>query len=105
MPYVSRNGGNAISGVFASLQPGIAEEWLDDSDPALAAFYAPGLATAKRISDFKADANYQTLLTQLKAATPAQVSSYITNQVTDLPSARAMLIKMALVLALVANGS
>lgn len=65
----------------------------------------PDTSAQTRRAAFLADANYQALLAQLKAATPAQVSTYITTNVTDLPSARAMLIKMALILALVANGS
>lgn len=69
------------------------------------AIYAPGIAAQTRKDAFKADANYQTMLAQLKQATPAQVATYITNNVTDLASARAMLVKLALVLALVANGN
>lgn len=64
----------------------------------------PIVAAQTRKDAFKADANYQALLAQLKQATPAQVQTYITNNVTDLASARAMLVKFALVLALVANG-
>lgn len=85
--------------------------WVDTDNPTppvqadIDAIYAPGIAAQARNSAFKTDANYQALLAQLKAATPAQVSTYITQNVTDLPSARAMLIKMALILALVANGS
>lgn len=56
-----------------------------------------------RFAAFQADANRQAILAALLAATPAQVSSYITTNVTDLPSARAMLIKLALVLATLAN--
>ncbi len=37
MPYVSRIGG-VISGVYAVLQPGEAEEWLEDNDPEVVAF-------------------------------------------------------------------
>jgi len=66
---------------------------------------APIIAASQRKADFKADPNYQTMLTQLKAATPGQVSAYITNNVIDLPSARAMLIKLALIVAVLANGN
>lgn len=74
---------------------------------AVIAAHDPNISSSQgsRYAAFKADVNYQALLAQLKAATPAQVQSYITTNVTDLPSARAMLIKIALVLALVANGS
>jgi len=65
----------------------------------------PDTSARDRVAAFKADASYQALLNQLKSATPAQVQSYITSNVTDLASARAMLIKIALVLALVANGN
>ncbi|WJM94701.1 phage tail assembly chaperone [Pseudomonas defluvii] len=35
MPFVQRDESGAIIGRFANLQPGFAEEWLDDDDPAL----------------------------------------------------------------------
>lgn len=69
------------------------------------AVFAPAVAAQARVTAFKADANYVAMLAALKVATPAQVSTYITTNVTDLPSARAMLIKLALIVALVANGS
>jgi hypothetical protein len=56
-----------------------------------------------RAANFLADPNRQALITQLQTATPAQITAFITNNVTDLASARAMLVKFALVLALVAN--
>jgi hypothetical protein len=68
------------------------------------AFFAPSADDVRKTA-FKADPNYQTMLAQLKSATPAQVSTYITNNVTDLASARAMLIKLALIVAVLANGN
>nr|WP_319528424.1 hypothetical protein [Pseudomonas laurentiana] len=35
MPFVERNDVDKIVGRFANLQPGFAEEWVDDDDPAL----------------------------------------------------------------------
>ncbi|WP_349970926.1 phage tail assembly chaperone [Pseudomonas caspiana] len=40
MPFVQRNETGAIVGQFANLQPGIAEQWLDDSAPELLAMMA-----------------------------------------------------------------
>lgn len=37
MPFVQRTSGE-ITGIFANLQPGFAEEWLPDDDPAIVAY-------------------------------------------------------------------
>jgi hypothetical protein len=37
--YVQRNDNGDIVGVYAALQPDIAEEFIDESSPELAAFY------------------------------------------------------------------
>lgn len=41
MPYVERDGGNNIIGVYARPQPGTAEELLADNDPEVLAFRNP----------------------------------------------------------------
>lgn len=38
MPYVSRNAGKEVVGLYARPQPGLAEERLDDSDAEVVAF-------------------------------------------------------------------
>lgn len=38
MPYVQRTSAGAICGLYANLQPGFAEEWLDESDPTIVSF-------------------------------------------------------------------
>jgi hypothetical protein len=38
MPYVSRDDGGSINGLYANLQPGFAEEWLPDDDPEVLAY-------------------------------------------------------------------
>lgn len=45
-----------------------------------------------------ADANYKDLVSKLKGATPAQIQTYVTNNVTDLPSAKVLLAKILLIL-------
>lgn len=40
MPYIERQNG-LIVGVYANLQPGFAEEWLEDNDPEVIAFLNP----------------------------------------------------------------
>lgn len=41
MPFVQRTSAGAITGVYARLQPGIAEEFLPDDNPDVIAFRAP----------------------------------------------------------------
>lgn len=41
MPYIQRNESGVIVGVYVSLQPGFAEEWLEDNDPEVIAFLNP----------------------------------------------------------------
>lgn len=58
-------------------------------------------AAIDRINTFKADSTRQQLIDQLKTATPDQIKTYINNNVTDLASAKQMLIRLALAVALV----
>jgi hypothetical protein len=44
MPFIQRNEDGVVVGQFANLQPGIAEQWLDDDDPEL----LENLAAAQR---------------------------------------------------------
>lgn len=50
---------------------------------------------------FDADTTRQELLAQLQASTPAQINTYVNNQVTDLASARTLLKKILLVISIV----
>lgn len=52
---------------------------------------------------FKADIDLQDLLTRLTAATPAQLKNYVNNNVTDLASARVLLMKILLILSTLAS--
>lgn len=61
------------------------------------------VAAAQRIAAFQADTNRQAMLAALTSATPAQVQTYINNNFTDLPSAKVMLYKIALILATLAT--
>ncbi len=45
MPYVQRDGNNAVCGVYQQLQPGYAEEWLEDDDADVIAFRNPPAPT------------------------------------------------------------
>lgn len=64
MPYVQRLPDGAIQGLYNLPQPGYAEEWLPEDDPAVTAFRA--LTAAKTII-FKAD--IWRLATDAEAAT------------------------------------
>jgi hypothetical protein len=44
MPYVQRTNGG-VCGVYANAQPGFAEEWLGDADPAVVAYRNPPPST------------------------------------------------------------
>lgn len=46
-----------------------------------------------------ADADRQALLSAIRTATPGQIKTYIQNNVTDMPSARLMLIRLTLLVA------
>lgn len=58
--------------------------------------------TAKKIraDAFKADIDRKALINAIKNATPAQIKTYINNNVTDLASARTMLYRLTLLVAL-----
>jgi hypothetical protein len=47
---------------------------------------------------FYGDTDFQDLLSKIQAATPAQVKTYVANNVTDLASARLLLTKILLLL-------
>lgn len=59
--------------------------------------------TADQVRDeaLLADADRQALLAAIRNATPAQIKTYINNNVTDLASARTMLTRIALLIALI----
>ena len=56
-------------------------------------------AEEQRTTAFKADAIRQDMITRLTSATPAQISTFVDNNVTDLAGARTMLKRILLVLA------
>ncbi len=45
MPYVQRDESNKVKGIYAVLQPGIAEEWLPPDSPDVLAFLNPIIDT------------------------------------------------------------
>jgi len=45
MPYVQRDGSNAVCGVYAQRQEGYAEEWLEPDDPEVVAYLNPPAPT------------------------------------------------------------
>jgi len=58
----------------------------------------PPTPTQIRVDEFNADADRIDLLNRLRSATPAQIKTYVTNNVTDLASARVLLMKILLIL-------
>lgn len=57
------------------------------------------IAFRERVALFAADTDREDLVSKLRDATPEQIKTYITNNVTNLAEARVLLTKMALVLA------
>jgi len=53
-----------------------------------------------RRDQFTADTDLQDLLARVQAATPAQVKTYVNTNVTDLASAKILLAKIILLLAI-----
>lgn len=100
MVYVSRNGSNAINGLYVQLQPGYAEEFLPDNDPAVVAFLnPPPTAEQQRVSALKANARRKALVTAIQGSDDAQLITFLTNNITDLPTARTQIINLALLVA------
>lgn len=74
MPYVQRDQTNAINGCFANPQPGYAEEWLDDSDPAVVAFLNPPPTPEQlRVAAVKANARRQAIASAYQTSDDAQL--------------------------------
>jgi hypothetical protein len=74
--------------------------WQRDGSPIPDPYVAPPpTADEIRAGQFNADVDRQDIVTQVKNATPTQIKNYINNNVTDLASARVMLIKIALLVA------
>ncbi len=102
MPYVSRENG-AISGLFANLQPGFAEEFLpDDNAEVVAHKQGPIDAKAARLAReaaLKSNADYSDLVGKLKTSTIPEWQSYVTSNTVGLPiETRTLLYKMGLAL-------
>jgi len=77
MPYVQRDTGGNVIGVYARLQPGYATELLADNDPAVIAFLTPAAASNlppiqvadknKALDDLSKAATVATTLPQLQS--------------------------------------
>ena len=55
MPYVQRNAQAKVTGLFAKLQPGHAEEFLDDTNAEVIAYRNPPPPTADQLAATDAD--------------------------------------------------
>lgn len=100
MPWVNRENG-AINCV-SEFEQSFATEFVPADDPELVAYLAaPEIAkqaAANRLATIKADAGYTALIEQLKTATPAEWSTYLTNNMTTLAQARTVVYRMGLAL-------
>lgn len=92
MPYVQLDGNGAVNGLYENAQPGIAEEWREEDDPAVIAFRnPPPSADQLRKAAVAADVSYIDLFNRAKTATPAQIDTWLTANVTSLAQARVVL--------------
>ncbi len=60
----------------------------------------PDVTWTAWLSAKQADTDYQDALARLKGATPAQIRTYVQNNVTDLASAKALLAKILIFLSM-----
>lgn len=92
--YVERDGAGNIKGARRAPEPGVADEELADNDAEVIAFLnavdLDGVARAVRKAQFLETADGEDLLARLQNATPAQIDSWIDNNVTSVASARAV---------------
>jgi hypothetical protein len=81
-------GGNAYS------------RWKDEGSPIPDPYVAPApTADEVRAAQFNGDTDRQDIVSAAANATPQQIKNYVNNNVTDLASAKVMLIKLALLVA------
>lgn len=87
--WVQRDATTAIVGVYANQQPGIADEQIAETSPAVIAFFNP--PTDQRSAAMKADNNRAAIIARLKTATAPEIDAYVAANVTNLAQARDML--------------
>lgn len=75
-----------------------AQTAIDNFD--LAASNAQDAALEQARKDIRADPDFSDLVSKIKNATPTQIKAYVTNNITDLQSAKILLMKILLVLSL-----
>lgn len=98
-----------VSGEASVVQNAAAQAWTAQVKTAWRAFCDANVGqlstppSAVRLATFQSDTNRQAILAAIGNATPAQVASYVNNNVTDLASAKAMLVKITLLLATLAS--
>jgi hypothetical protein len=74
--------------------------WKDEGSPIPDPYVAPApTADEVRTAQFNGDTDRQDIVSAAGNATPQQIKNYINNNVTDLASAKVMLIKLALLVA------
>ena len=105
MPYVERKLGQVV-GKYAQKQAGYAEEWLDDGHPDLSVESPEELAQKaahEALEQARTEAKADTVVQYLATHTPAECGRYVQDNVVDLPSAKAFLKSVAMVLSVLAR--
>jgi len=100
--FVHRNGSGIIIRISRQPQPDDCEEALVEDHPDIISFInPPPTAEEIRVGVFAAEPTVIDLRSRLKDATPAQIDTWLTNNVTNLTQARVVL--GAIIKYLVAN--
>lgn len=100
MKFVQRNGQNKVCGVYVRAQPGYAEEELDDDHPDILGYQNPP-PTQDQI-DTEAAKQYAKL-NALKGMTPAQISTWVDDNVTNLTQAQDAIKTLAIAVSILAR--
>ena len=105
MPYVQRDDNQKVVGLFAKSQTGYAEEFLADDDKEVLEYLNPTptaeeVAERERQEAIKGDSGLQDMLAKFRSMSPTDFASYIENNVTNLASAKVVLVRMGLMLML-----
>jgi hypothetical protein len=72
-------------------------KWRESGSPIPGPYIPPPVDAL--FESFMNDTDRQDLITRLEGATPQQIKTYVMNNVTDLPSARTLMIKILLLIA------
>ena len=107
MLFYTRGVDTKINGAFANSQDFVTEVLADDH-PDVVSWRAlrqqVDTDRATRKAALAGEAAADNFIDQLRSATPTQIKNFVTTNVTDLPTARALLVRLAVAVAYALNG-